>query len=105
MPESAAKSAAKRARASHHDVSSSELIARKLAKVAPNEDPAQVAGAIAIFAAETIKRSAGNLMEARSYLEGLRTGIDGLLRNAFPENAKARSRPPASGSRPSRSRR
>ena len=110
MPESAAKTATKRSRASLRDVSSSESIARKLAKVAPNEDPAQIAGAIAIFAAETIKRSAGNLMEARAYLEGLRTGIDGLLRNAFPENtnpenAKARSKPPASGSRPSRSRR
>jgi hypothetical protein len=67
------------------DMSRSELIARKLAKVAPDEDPAHVAGAIAIFATETIKRSASNLSEARAYLDGLREGIDGLLKNAFPE--------------------
>ena len=71
--------------AARREVARSELIARKLAKVAPDEDPAQVAGAIAIFATETIKRSAGNLMEARAYLDGLRAGIDGLLKNAFPE--------------------
>ena len=63
------------------------MIARKLAKVAPNEDPARVAGAIAIFATETIKRSANTLGEARAYLDGLRAGIDGLLKNAFPEGA------------------
>jgi hypothetical protein len=62
-----------------------ETIARKLAKVAPEEDPAHVAGAIAIFATETIKRSAGNLMEARAYLDGLKNGIDGLLKNAFAD--------------------
>lgn len=61
-------------------------IAAKLAQVAPEEDPARVAGAIAIFATETIKRSANNLMEARAYLDGLRAGIDGLLKNAFPDN-------------------
>ena len=61
-------------------------IAQKLAKVAPDEDPARVAGAIAIFATETIKRSANNLIEARAYLDGLRASIDGLLKNAFPEN-------------------
>ena len=44
-------------------------IAQKLGKVAPDEDPARVAGAIAIFATETIKRSANNLMEARAYLD------------------------------------
>ena len=71
--------------AARREVARSELIARKLAKVAPDEDPAQVAGAIAIFATETIKRSASNLMEARAYLDGLRAGIDGLLKNAFPE--------------------
>jgi hypothetical protein len=70
------------------DVARSELIARKLAKVAPDEDPAQVAGAIAIFATETIKRSANNLIEARAYLDGLRAGIDGLLKNAFPEGTR-----------------
>jgi len=68
-------------------VAASELLARKLAKVAPDEDPALVAGAIAIFAIETIKRSAGNLMEARAYLDGLRDGIDGLLKNAFADDA------------------
>jgi len=67
------------------DMARSELIARKLAKAAPDEDPAHVAGAIAIFATETIKRSASNLPEARAYLDGLRAGIDGLLKNAFPE--------------------
>jgi hypothetical protein len=70
------------------DVARSELIARKLSKVAPDEDPAHVAGAIAIFAAETIKRSANTLMEARAYLDGLRVGIDGLLQNAFPEKER-----------------
>jgi hypothetical protein len=74
------------------DVARSELIARKLAKVVPNEDPAQVAGAIAIFATETIKRSANNLIEARAYLDGLRAGIDGLLKNAFPEGAQKEPR-------------
>ncbi len=67
------------------DVSRSEVIARKLARVAPGDDPAQVAGAIAIFATATIKRSANNLSEARAYLDGLRAGIDGLLKNAFPD--------------------
>lgn len=71
------------------DLARSELIARKLAQVAPDEEPAHVAGAIAIFAAETIKRSANTLMEARAYLEGLRGGIDGLLKNAFPEGGHA----------------
>jgi hypothetical protein len=74
--------------AAARDVARGELIARKLAKVAPDEDPAHVAGAIAIFATETIKRSANNLMEARAYLDGLRAGIDGLLKNAFPESAQ-----------------
>jgi hypothetical protein len=79
------KARPKRASAAARDIASSELIARKLAKVAPDEDPAHVAGAIAIFATETIKRSASNLQEARAYLDGLRAGIDGLLKNAFPE--------------------
>lgn len=65
-----------------------EQIARKLGQVAPEDDPAQVAGAIAIFAARTIQRSASNLREARAYLDGLRAGIDGLLMNAFPETRK-----------------
>ena len=75
-------------RAEVREVARSELIARKLAKVAPDEDPAHVAGAIAIFATETIKRSANNLMEARAYLDGLKNGIDGLLKNAFSEEAE-----------------
>ena len=70
------------------DVARSEQIARKLAKVAQGDDPAQVGGAIAIFAAETIKRSASTLLEARAYLDGLRAGIDGLLLNAFPEKKR-----------------
>ena len=78
------KARPKRASAAR-DMARSELIARKLAKVAPDDDPAHVAGAIAIFATETIKRSASNLQEARAYLDGLRAGIDGLLKNAFPE--------------------
>jgi stage V sporulation protein SpoVS len=78
----------KPAPAERREVARSELIARKLAKVAPDEDPAHVAGAIAIFATETIKRSAKNLMEARAYLEGLRNGIDGLLKNAFADEGE-----------------
>jgi len=74
------------------DMALSERIARKLAKVAPDEDPAHVAGAIAIFATETIKRSASNLQEARAYLDGLRAGIDGLLKNAFPETVQGKPR-------------
>jgi stage V sporulation protein SpoVS len=72
------------------EVSRAETIARKLAKVAPEEDPAHVAGAIAIFATETIKRSANNLMEARAYLDGLKNGIDGLLKNAFADEVEKR---------------
>ena len=74
--------------AAARDVARTEQLARKLAKVAPEEDPARVAGAIAIFATETIKRSANSLGEARAYLDGLRAGIDGLLKNAFPENVE-----------------
>jgi len=74
------------------DMALSERIARKLAKVAPDEDPAHVAGAIAIFATETIKRSASNLQEARAYLDGLRAGIEGLLKNAFPEKIQKEPR-------------
>jgi stage V sporulation protein SpoVS len=75
-------------RAEVREVSRAEMIARKLAKVAPDEDPAHVAGAIAIFATETIKRSANNLMEARAYLDGLKNGIDGLLKNAFADEVE-----------------
>ena len=75
-------------KAEAREVSRAETIARKLAKVAPDDDPAQVAGAIAIFATETIKRSANNLMEARAYLDGLKDGIDGLLKNAFADEVE-----------------
>jgi hypothetical protein len=87
MTSKKAKPAASRRkpRGGGRDVSRSELIARKLARVAPDDDPAHVAGAIAIFATATIKRSAKNLSDARAYLDGLRVGIDGLLKNAFPE--------------------
>ena len=78
-------------RAEVREVSLAETIARKLAKVAPEEDPAHVAGAIAIFATETIKRSANNLMEARAYLDGLKNGIDGLLKNAFADEVEKKS--------------
>jgi stage V sporulation protein SpoVS len=75
-------------RAEVREVSRAETIARKLAKVAPEDDPAHVAGAIAIFATETIKRSANSLMEARAYLDGLKNGIDGLLKNAFADEVE-----------------
>jgi len=76
-----------RVTAAARDLARTRSIAHKLAKVAPEEDPARVAGAIAIFATETIRRSANNLIEARAYLVGLRAGIDGLRKNAFPEGA------------------
>src|SRR4051794_30488288 len=76
----------KRVTGARRDLVRTESIAQKLAKVASDEDPARVAGAIAIFATETIKRSANNLTEARAYPDGLRAGIDGLLKNAFPED-------------------
>jgi len=75
----------KRATRAAKEVAKAEQIARKLAKVAPQEDPADVAGAIVIFATETIRRSASTLPEARAYLEGLQAAIDGLLQNAFPQ--------------------
>ena len=79
------KSGSAKSKNDAREVSRAEMIARKLAKVAPDEDPAHVAGAIAIFATETIKRSANNLMEARAYLDGLKNGIDGLLKNVFAD--------------------
>ena len=66
------------------DLSRAEVIAKKLAKVAPDDDPAVVAGAIVIFATENIERSAKSLPDARAYLTGMRDAIDGLLINAFP---------------------
>jgi len=76
-------------RAAAHDMSRSQVIAEKLKRAAGTEDPAHVAGAIVIFATETIKRSADNLQEARGYLDGIRGAIDGLLRNAFAEKTPA----------------
>lgn len=70
------------------DLSRAEVIAKKLAKVAPDDDPAVVAGAIVIFATENIKRSAKALPDARAYLTGMRDAIDGLLVNAFPRDEK-----------------
>jgi hypothetical protein len=72
----------------------SQAISRKLAKVAPNDDAAIVAGAIVLFAAEVIRGSSENLLQARSYLDGMRVAIDNLLVNAFsaPPARQARSR-------------
>ena len=67
-------------------------LANRLNKVAPDEDDAVVAGAIVLFAAEVIKRSSGNVLEARAYLEGMRTAIDGLLANAFQDPPQASRR-------------
>src|SRR5437588_12799473 len=82
----------KRVTAAERDMARTKSIAQKLVEVAPDEDPARLAGAIAIFATETIKRSASNLIEARAYLDGLRAGIDGLLKNAFPDGPQKESR-------------
>lgn len=87
MPSHKKSDGEKKPARAEREMARSEMIARKLAKVAPEEDPAHVAGAIAIFATETIKRSANNLMEARAYLDGLKNGIDGLLKNAFADKA------------------
>ena len=90
-PPAARSEKPKRSRVATGDVSRSHVIARKLAQVAPDEDPARVAGAIVIFATETIKRSANTLPEARAYLDGLRTAIEGLLQNAFAEKDAKKS--------------
>ena len=63
-------------------------LSRQLNKVAPDEDNAVVAGAIVLFAAEVIKRSSSNVLEARAYLEGMRSAIDGLIANAFKDAAE-----------------
>src|SRR5262245_2137581 len=60
-------------------------LCRQLNKVAPDEDDAVVAVAIVLFAADVIKRSSGNVLEARAYLEGMRSAIDGLIANAFKD--------------------
>jgi hypothetical protein len=74
-------------------------LANRLNKVAPDEDNAVVAGAIVLFAAEVIKRSSGNVLEARAYLEGMRSAIDGLLANAFQDAQQARPEPKATRGR------
>jgi hypothetical protein len=78
---------ARRQRIAARDLSRSQIIAEKLKRAAGTEDPAHVAGAIVIFATETIQRSANSLLEARGYLDGMRGAIDGLLKNAFKEDA------------------
>jgi hypothetical protein len=50
-----------------------------------------VAGAIVLFAADVIQGSSKDLLEARSYLEGMRVAIDNLLNAAFSETAEAGS--------------
>jgi hypothetical protein len=75
------------------DMSRSQVIARKLEQAAGDEDPAHVAGAIVLFATETIQRSATNLLEARGYLDGIRGAIDGLLKNAFADQEPGSKRP------------
>jgi len=82
----------KRLTAAQRDLARTKSIAQKLAKIAPEEDPARVAGAIAIFATETIRRSANNLMQARAYLDGQRAGTDGFLKNAIPETPQKEPR-------------
>jgi hypothetical protein len=72
-------------KSAQQDLSASEKIARKLRQAAGDEDPAHVAGAIVLFATDTIKRSAENLADARGYLDGMRVAIDGMLKNAFPD--------------------
>jgi hypothetical protein len=86
-PRKSAGLASKRAQRAAQDLSRSQIIAAKLKKAAGDEDPAHVAGAIVIFATETIQRSANSLLEARGYLDGMRGAIDGLLKNAFKDDA------------------
>lgn len=78
---------ARRQRIAARDLSRSQIIAEKLKRAAGTEDPAHVAGAIVIFATETIQRSANSLQEARGYLDGMKGAIDGLLKNAFKDDA------------------
>ena len=82
-----ASARAARQRTAARDLSRSQIIAEKLKRAAGTEDPAHVAGAIVIFATETIQRSANSLLDARGYLDGMRGAIDGLLKNAFKEDA------------------
>ena len=65
-----------------------------LARVAPNDDPAVIAGAIVLFAAEIIRISSKDLLEARAYLDGMQGAIDQLLVNAFSDNGGDTRTPP-----------
>ena len=75
-------------RAEKREYSRADQLAKQMAKIARDDDPAVVAGAIVIFATANIKRSAKTLHEARAYLDATRIAIDGLLLNAFPQNVK-----------------
>jgi hypothetical protein len=76
------------------DLSRAGLLAKKLARLARNDDPAVVAAALVIFASENIKHSANGLGEARAYLKGMNDAIDGLLINVFPPSEGSPSNPP-----------
>jgi len=76
------------------DYARSQAISRKLAKVAPDDDPAIVAGAVVLFAAQIIRDSSANLLQARSYLDGMRVAIDNLLVNTFAAKEGTQARPP-----------
>jgi hypothetical protein len=78
----------KSVKAAAREVARTRLLASEFAKVAPDEDQALIAGAIAIFAAEIIKRSSSNLLQARGYLYDLRDSIEGLLKNAFRDSQR-----------------
>jgi hypothetical protein len=78
------------------ELSRAEHLARQMLKLTRDEDPAIAAGAVVVFAAENIKRSAKTLREARGYLDATRVAIDGLLLNAFPPGAKTEDAGPVS---------
>lgn len=70
------------------ELSRADHLAKAMLKLTRDDDPAIAAGAVVIFAAENIKRSAKTLPEARAYLEASRAAIDGLLLHAFPPDAQ-----------------
>jgi hypothetical protein len=79
------------------ELSRAEHLAKQMLKLTRDDDPAIAAGAVVIFAAENIKRSAKTLPEARGYLDATRVAIDGLLLNAFPPGAKKEDAPEQRG--------
>ena len=79
------------------ELSRAEHLAKQMLKLTRDDDPAIAAGAVVIFAAENIKRSAKTLPEARGYLDATRVAIDGLLLNAFPPGAKKEDAPAERG--------